>query len=161
MWKFSYTNPGDEPVIFTGTVGPPPGPGPGGGGEEGGNSPKVIDNGNGRYSVKIKRSGDNKEEEGKLVMPDIEINDTPVPGEQTLFFKVLEKNGKKKVILCINASKPASRILTKVGGIDRQREVFYDKLIRAAYRVTYKGNDIAEFESMVDNTWNALYRGGN
>ena len=159
--EITHTSPGGDPIIFTGDIGPPPGPGPGGGGPEDGNSPVAIDNGNGRYSVKVKRSADKKQEEDKLVMPDVEIYDGSVPERETVFFKVLEKNGKKKIIVCINSGKPASRVLTKVGGIDRQREVFYDKLIRAAYRITYKGNDIAEFESLVDNTWNALYRGGN
>lgn len=38
------------------------------------------------------------------------------------------------------------------------RDILSDKIIMAAYRFTYKGNDLNEFENMVEETWNAMYK---
>jgi hypothetical protein len=163
-WK-EQTNAGIEndakvgqTIIFTGDNGPVHGgTGGGSGTEEGGNGHRVIENG-GTYSVKTKENGNDKEEEQqKSVMPDIEVNDSNYGDQPTLFFKEIQlPNGRRKIILCINIAKPASRILTKIAGIDKLRDIVADKLIRAAYRLTYKGNDVQEFEDKVDQTWNAM-----
>jgi hypothetical protein len=95
-------------------------------------------------------------------MPDIEVWDSEVEGGTkmpTLFFKEIHmEEGKRKLVLIINALKPASSALRKSGSIERQRDTFYDKLIRAAYALTYKGNDVNELETYVDETWNMLYQ---
>ena len=147
---------GGQTIIFTGNNGPAKGgTGGGSGTEKGGNARRIIDNG--KYSVKTKEIGDDRDDTEKTVIPDIEVIDGRLKDLPTLSFKELTlQNGKKKIVLLINASRPASRILTKVAGIDRLRDIFADKLIRAAYRIKYKGSSIEEFEQKVDQTWNAM-----
>jgi hypothetical protein len=140
----------DEDIISTGT-----GTDGGGGGKR---RKKGKEDPNGIYTGKKQKPEDDEPDIPQLVMPDIEVNDTGVTGMPTLFFKEIPiGEGKTTLVLTINAFCPASSALRKSGSIERQRDTFYDKLIRAAYALTYKGNDINELEYLVDETWNSLY----
>lgn len=114
--------------------------------------------------VKIEKEDDEEEggppkDEEKRIRLDIKTQGGEFGNNlNTMFFRLVPiGDGKMKLELCINWSKPASEVLTKPGDDKRRRDVLYDKFIRAAYRLTYKGNDINEFENLVDETWNALY----
>ena len=142
------------PIIFTGTNGPVCriNNDDTNGTDEGGNTRRVIEGG--PYSIKTKEQGD--EEKEKYVMPDIKIGDGDYGDEETLRLEYLEEYN--QLLMLLNRRRPAFRILTKMKGIVVQRDIFADKIIRAAYRLKYKGNNVEEFERLVDQTWNTMYR---
>lgn len=106
----------------------------------------------GRYSVEVKDVPE--EEEDKLIQPHFEIIDAHREGKPTLFFEKLQN---EPLTLVLNSFRPASSVARIAKGKYR-RDVLADKIIRAAYRFTYKGNDLNEFEAMVDETWNTMYK---
>lgn len=141
----------DTPTITCGT-------GTGGGGGGGGH--KTVEEGGIHTVKKPITPKDDPKGEPQLVMPNLEVVDTPMQDVPfTLVFKELPlPSGAKKLILCINSLMPASRVLRRTKGLSQQRDVFYDKLIRAAYRMTFDpARGIEEFEKKVDETWNCLY----
>jgi hypothetical protein len=108
----------------------------------------------GQYSVEVKEVPEEEEEEEKLIQPHFEIIDAHREGKPTVFF---EKPQDEPLTLVINSFRPASSVARIAKGKYR-RDILADKIIRAAYRFTYKGNDLNEFENMVEETWNAMYK---
>ena len=89
-----------------------------------------------------------------MVQPYFEIIDARREGMPTIFF---EKPQDEPLTLVLNSFRPANSVARIAKGRHR-RDVLADKIIRAAYRFTYKGNDLNEFEALVDETWNAMYK---
>ena len=95
-----------------------------------------------------------EEEEDKRIQAHFEIGDAYREGKPTIFFEKLQN---EPLTLVLNSFKPASSVVRIAKGKYR-RDMLADKIIRAAYRFTYKGNDLNEFEAMVDETWNTMYK---
>jgi hypothetical protein len=110
--------------------------------------------GDGRYSVEVKEVPEEEEEEEELIQTYFDIIDAHREGKPTVFF---EKTQDEPLTLVINSFRPASSVARIAKGKYR-RDILADKIIRAAYRFTYKGNDLNEFENMVEETWNAMYK---
>ena len=110
----------------------------------------------GQYSVEVRNIPEEEEEdeEEKPIQPYFEIIDAHREGKPTVFF---EKPQDEPLTLVINSFRPASAVARIAKGKFR-RDILADKIIRAAYRFTYRGNDLNEFENMVEETWNAMYK---
>jgi hypothetical protein len=108
----------------------------------------------GRYSVEVREVPEEKEEEDNIIRPHFDIIDAYREGKPTIFFEKLQN---VPLTLVLNSFRPASSVARIAKG-KYKRDVLADKIIRAAYRFTYKGNDLNEFEAMVDETWNAMYK---
>jgi hypothetical protein len=89
-----------------------------------------------------------------MIQPYFDIIDARREGKPTVFF---EKPQDEPLTLVLNSFRPASSVARITKGKYR-RDILADKIIRAAYRFTYKGNDLNEFENMVEETWNAMYK---
>lgn len=108
----------------------------------------------GRYSVDVRDLPEEEEEEDKRIQAHFEIIDAYREGKPTIFFEKLQY---EPLTLVLNSFRPASSVARIAKGKYR-RDMLADKIIRAAYRFTYKGNDLNEFEAMVDETWNTMYK---
>jgi hypothetical protein len=108
----------------------------------------------GRYSVDVRELPEEEEEEDKRIQAHFEIIDAYREAKPTIFFEKLQN---EPLTLVLNSFRPASSVARIAKGKYR-RDMLADKIIRAAYRFTYKGNDLNEFEAMVDETWNIMYK---